>query len=176
MSSAAHGTLSRYSNQQCRCELCSEAARIYFAAYRARKRQERIAYAKQYYVDHKQELKTRNAHNYAEKPEYKTTREKWNKEHPERMRALKQKGELNRRARKRNQFVEDIDPQVVFERDQGICGICGTAVIGKFHVDHVIPLSKGGLHTYGNVQTVHPICNERKGPKLQEEICQTSNK
>ena len=170
---SVHGTLSCYSNQRCRCILCSEAARIYFSAYRARKRQERIAYAKRYYADHKQEMKTQNARNYAENFERnRQQKEQWAKEHPERMRTLKRKGELNRRANKRNQFVESIDPQVVFERDEGIYGICKEIVIGKFHVDHVIPLSKGGLHTYSNVQTSHPTCNERKGPKLQEEICQ----
>ncbi len=170
----SHGTPHGYSYYKCRCDDCRKAIKEYFAEYRAANRAKRIAYAKRYYVDHKQELKDRNARNYAEKPEYKAAREKWNKEHPERMRTLKRKGELNRRARKRDQFVENINPQIVFERDQGICGICKDPVIGKFHVDHIIPLAKGGLHTYSNVQTAHPTCNERKGPKLQEEICQIS--
>lgn len=74
--SSVHGTLSCYSNHKCRCDLCSEAARIYFSTCRVRKRQERIAYAKQYYVDHKQELKPKDALRYAEKPEYKESRKR----------------------------------------------------------------------------------------------------
>jgi 5-methylcytosine-specific restriction endonuclease McrA len=45
----------------------------------------------------------------------------------------------------------------------GMCGICKQFIEGKFHVDHVIPLSKGGMHGYVNVQPAHPVCNQRKG-------------
>ena len=44
----------------------------------------------------------------------------------------------------------------------GMCGICEEFIQGKFHVDHVIPLSKGGLHCYANVQPAHPNCNRKK--------------
>lgn len=37
-----------------------------------------------------------------------------------------------------------------------------------FHVDHVVPLSKGGMHGYTNVQPAHPRCNMRKGAKCPE--------
>jgi 5-methylcytosine-specific restriction endonuclease McrA len=50
----------------------------------------------------------------------------------------------------------------------GRCGICGEFIEGDFHVDHVLPLSQGGLHGYINVQPAHPICNFIKGAGLQE--------
>lgn len=69
-------------------------------------------------------------------------------------------------ARKRGAFVEHIEPVVVLERDDGVCGICGGDVDPtNFHVDHVIPLALGGEHSYANVQTAHPLCNIRKGAK-----------
>jgi 5-methylcytosine-specific restriction endonuclease McrA len=70
-----------------------------------------------------------------------------------------------RLARKRGASkAEYIDRTIVFERDEGICGICGgEADASDFHVDHVIPLSRGGEHTYTNVQVAHPLCNQRKG-------------
>lgn len=71
------------------------------------------------------------------------------------------------RARKRNLFVEDVDAFVVYERDQGLCGICGGPVDRHdFHVDHVVPLSRGGEHSYANVQLAHPFCNCRKHNKM----------
>lgn len=70
-----------------------------------------------------------------------------------------------RRARKRNQFVEHVDPQVVYEINGGMCGICMEFIEDEkdFHVDHVVPLSRGGLHGYINVQPAHPQCNWSKG-------------
>lgn len=71
-----------------------------------------------------------------------------------------------RRARKLAAFVDDVKRAVVFERDEGICGICGTPVDPKrFHVDHIIALAKGGEHSYANVQLAHPACNHRKGDR-----------
>lgn len=71
-----------------------------------------------------------------------------------------------RRARKLAAFVEEVDPRGVFEMHGGMCGICHEFIVGDFHVDHVIPLSKGGLHGYINVQPAHPLCNYRKGDRV----------
>lgn len=81
----------------------------------------------------------------------------------------------SRRAADLGLFVEDIDIRVLYERDEGICGICGLPVdkalrypdpMSKSH-DHVIPLSKGGLHSYANAQLAHLTCNIRKSNKLE---------
>lgn len=72
----------------------------------------------------------------------------------------------NRRARKLALFVEDVDPQVVYAMHGGRCGICGEFISGEFHVDHVVPLAKGGLHGYINVQPAHPLCNLSKGNRV----------
>lgn len=70
------------------------------------------------------------------------------------------------RARKRDQFVEHVDPVVVFERDAGICGICSVPIVGRFDVDHIVPLVKGGEHSYANVQVAHPSCNYSKKDRV----------
>lgn len=37
-------------------------------------------------------------------------------------------------------------------------------------IDHVIPLSRGGAHAMGNVQSAHLRCNSSKGDKLIGEV------
>jgi 5-methylcytosine-specific restriction endonuclease McrA len=75
--------------------------------------------------------------------------------------------EARRRAQKKVGVTEYVDRLVVFERDGGICGICAEPVEREdFHLDHVIPLSKGGAHSYENVQVAHPPCNLAKSNKV----------
>jgi 5-methylcytosine-specific restriction endonuclease McrA len=66
-------------------------------------------------------------------------------------------------------WVEHVEPLVVLELDDGVCGICGEDVDPfDFDMDHIIPASKGGEHSYANVQTAHPACNQRKHNKILE--------
>lgn len=45
--------------------------------------------------------------------------------------------------------------------------ICGDQVdINAFHIDHIVPLARDGLHTLANVQPAHPVCNLRKGDRM----------
>lgn len=76
-----------------------------------------------------------------------------------------------RRGRMAGGFVEDVHPLVLLERDDGACGICGTDVDPlRFHIDHVIPLARGGEHSYANTQVAHPSCNHKKSAHLQHEL------
>jgi 5-methylcytosine-specific restriction endonuclease McrA len=63
---------------------------------------------------------------------------------------------------------EHIDRHAIFERDGYRCQICGKKTRGKYpapsspSLDHIIPLSKGGSHTWDNVRCAHFGCNARK--------------
>ena len=71
-----------------------------------------------------------------------------------------------RRAQQQAAKVERIYRQVVYERDEGHCGICYRKVDPHdFHLDHVVPLARGGEHSYDNIQLAHPRCNIRKGAR-----------
>jgi 5-methylcytosine-specific restriction endonuclease McrA len=94
------------------------------------------------------------------------TRIRWKENHPEHQQKIERQSEEKRRAQKLGQFVENIDRQTVYDMHGGMCGICEEFIVGKFHVDHVIPLSKGGLHGYVNVQPAHPKCNVEKAAKV----------
>jgi 5-methylcytosine-specific restriction endonuclease McrA len=72
------------------------------------------------------------------------------------------------RARKAGLFRHHVDRGVLYEIDRGLCGICGEPVErdSSWHVDHIVPLSKGGEHSYLNCQVSHGPCNQRKNAKL----------
>jgi 5-methylcytosine-specific restriction endonuclease McrA len=86
---------------------------------------------------------------------------------PERVRALARRTYEIRQQRMQAAFVEDIDRFEVFQRSSGICGICKQPVsLDELSVDHVIPIARGGLHAYSNVQAAHGRCNSKKGARL----------
>lgn len=65
---------------------------------------------------------------------------------------------------------EYVNKQNVFRRDRWVCGICRKKVDRRLSyphprsvsLDHVIPLSRGGEHSYVNVQCSHLVCNLEK--------------
>ena len=56
----------------------------------------------------------------------------------------------------------------VFVRDRYTCQYCGTSN-GDLTLDHVVPRSKGGAHTWENLVTACRHCNHRKGGKTVQE-------
>lgn len=76
---------------------------------------------------------------------------------------------------------ESINIDGLIARDSGICHICGEPVAKRRKkirgekwvagddyptIDHVIPLSRDGSHTWDNVKLAHWKCNVQKGGKL----------
>jgi 5-methylcytosine-specific restriction endonuclease McrA len=53
-------------------------------------------------------------------------------------------------------------------RKTNLCGICGEPItrMKDATLDHVVPLSKGGVHAPGNMQLAHDHCNTAKGDRL----------
>lgn len=76
-----------------------------------------------------------------------------------------------RRARKYKVKAEKIDYWVVYQRDGGVCYLCGELVHKKYGrgdvlsgtLDHVVALCNGGSHTYDNIRLAHLLCNSYKG-------------
>jgi 5-methylcytosine-specific restriction endonuclease McrA len=56
--------------------------------------------------------------------------------------------------------------RAVFARDQWTCQYCGRAAE---NVDHVIPRSRGGMHTWENVVAACRRCNSKKENRLHHE-------
>lgn len=104
---------------------------------------------------------------YRNRKEYAERNANWRRANPEYVRATETNRRAIRRARLRGATTERVDRRVVLERDGGVCHICTLSVDPtSWHLDHVIPLSRGGEHSYANVATSHPYCNESKGARL----------
>jgi len=56
----------------------------------------------------------------------------------------------------------------IFVRDDYTCQYCG-AHMRELTLDHVVPLHRGGAHTWENLVSACPRCNHRKGGRSPEE-------
>ena len=88
----------------------------------------------------------------------------------------------DKRINESNLIDKDITLERLYERDNGICYLCGTKcnyddisitdegyyIAGKTYpsIDHVNPLSKGGKHSWDNVKLAHYRCNTLKSDKI----------
>jgi len=97
---------------------------------------------------------------------YKENLENWIKENPDKYKLITAKGNSKRRAAEKNNtpdlthnqklIIETIYLQRIrLEKRLGI----------PFHVDHVIPISKGGLHIPSNLQVLPAKLNLKKNSK-----------
>ncbi len=62
--------------------------------------------------------------------------------------------------------------RAVFRRDNFTCQYCGIQS-NHLTIDHIIPRSRGGLHTWENVVSACPPCNRHKGGKTLDEVHMT---
>lgn len=53
----------------------------------------------------------------------------------------------------------------LMELQMGKCAVCRVGIKEKFHVDHIVPLARGGRHEKTNVQLLCPSCNCHKSAK-----------
>lgn len=99
--------------------------------------------------------------------------------------AKHQRHEVSRRLKIKKAMVDnDITLEGLYKRDNGFCHICGlkcnledyvvterTIVCGDWYpsIDHVIPLSKGGTHSWSNVKLAHRGCNSWKGDRYSPQ-------
>lgn len=84
-------------------------------------------------------------------------RRKWGREHPLEIRDYC--GQY--RARKKSTSDGTVNYKKILEEFGMVCHICNGDIADKadLHFDHVIPLSRGGRHTFDNVRPSHAHCN-----------------
>lgn len=82
------------------------------------------------------------------------------------------------RARAYGVEYEPVNRIKVFSRDGWRCQLCGKPVKRDAKapdplspsIDHVIPMSVGGPHTYANTQCAHFLCNSLKGNRGSQQL------
>lgn len=63
------------------------------------------------------------------------------------------------------------DVLVKMEAQGGLCVYCHADVTGgEYHVDHVVPLVRGGSNDASNIQVTCPRCNLSKGARTHDEF------
>ena len=84
----------------------------------------------------------------------------------------KERDEHRRFVAQQRRLMTDSLRYDVMQRDGFRCQLCGaTAADGyKLHVDHIIPVSKGGKTEMGNLRTLCERCNMGKGAKIERPI------
>ncbi len=116
------------------------------------------AYRKKYYQNDKEFFKEKT--------------KQWQLDNPEKRKASHSRCKANRRAmlsRVKNDLTAN-DIRIQHKEQNGKCHYCKIDVGLDYHVDHVIPIAKGGENTLSNIVIACPKCNLSKGVKTVEEF------
>jgi len=160
---------------------CRKCVRKYAEEYRQRQghQEKNIEYQKEYRVENKEVLdEKKKVYTENNKIAHIERRQRWyqknsdkvkqkiysyKKEHKDQYRLYANK----RVALKKTTVVEDFTFNDIIEKYGDKCVYCG----GNFdHIDHYIPLSKGGGHTLKNVRPSCESCNLTKNNKMPEDF------
>lgn len=86
----------------------------------------------------------------------------------------KAKAQLQQRERNKRRVEGPVGRAMLYERDGGKCYLCEQDVtLEAMHLDHVLPLSRGGSHTADNLRVACGRCNTSKGSLTLSEYLAT---
>lgn len=137
-------------------------------AYRTENKEKIAAKHREYYAANKEVIAAKKRDRHAASPEKAAAiSRRWLLENPDKAAA----NNRNRRARKRSangrHTAEDVN--AIFESQRGMCASCPAKLIksgkNRYHVDHIVPLIRGGSNDKYNIQCLCPSCNMRKNAK-----------
>jgi len=162
-------------------------------AYREEHHDTLNEYGKKYYSDHKEELNEKGRiYREEHQDEIREWRRTYNEEHREEKatrdkeyrqtpqgRMVRRAAHHRRRARKKGSggsyTAAQIQAQLKRQKYRCYYAGCGHAKFEKkngkhiFHIDHIVPLSRGGTNTIDNIVLSCPTCNMHKHNKLPHE-------
>lgn len=98
--------------------------------------------------------------------QFKATKKKWREDNKDVLRIHC----VNRRRKLAGGTLPKDIAVKLMEKQGGICNCCLKPLNGDYHIDHIIPISKGGTNTEDNVQLLHSRCNLVKNDKWPWEL------
>jgi len=145
---------------------------------------DRRAYANRYRVENVEAVKaSQAAWRERNREKARDASRQWRRDNPERLRAAvvdwlkRNPGKSaqyteNYRAKKIAAWVEDVEFSAVLMEHGSWCYLCESPIHADqdIHLDHVVPLSRGGEHSYANVRPTHSTCNLIKSNQLLSEL------
>lgn len=93
----------------------------------------------------------------------------------------RRKSEIRDKRINQNEKDKGITLDKIYKKYEGVCYLCGgkcdyndykmngnAFIVGNSYpsIEHIIPISKGGTHTYKNIKLAHMICNSHKSNKI----------
>lgn len=180
-------------------EARSEHLAIYYKQYYLSKREDKIAQSKAYYEANKGSIlekgrrrwrKNIDKHRRRSKEIYAINREailskmarwrkanpdkanagriRWARLNPEKRKEIVRVNSLRRRATEGTFTKEDI--RKIMQMQRSCCAYCREKVGKNFHVDHIVPIAKGGTNWPSNLQITCATCNLKKNDRLPEDF------
>lgn len=143
-----------------------ERWRAYFAQYGAEHKEQVAEYGKRWYeANREHHLQTNKRSKDANREHYRELCRKNYREHKDRYYDRQRRKRAARRLIPGSHTFEDVLRQ--FDRQGGRCYWCSELIDEDvYHVDHVIPLSRGGSDDPDNLVCACPHCNLSKGDRL----------
>lgn len=160
-----------------------EESRAYARNYVATHREHHRAYNREFYREYPEVVKDRSRRYAQRHPERVAERHKrYHLAHPTKRKEMWKRWAVQnhdrvmaknrrRRARERNAPGSHTAAEIaVLRRTQPNCWWCGKPIRdGKYHIEHRVPLSRGGSDDISNLVISCPDCNQSKYNKLPSE-------
>lgn len=136
---------------------------------------ERVAeHKRNHYLNNLERYKQITARwNFEHKEKHMESHRKWLKNNPEKARAVRTRYENKRRAWENNceDKVTTNELNELIKNSNNICFWCDKEIPqNKLHLDHIYPLSRGGMNNIYNIVISCEYCNKRKADKNPEKF------
>jgi 5-methylcytosine-specific restriction endonuclease McrA len=163
-----HGTAGGYTNHKCRCDLCKKANSDICKKYRNNNAEKIKTKRAEFRKSNIDALRIAGRKHYAENAEkIRASDHKRYLENPNRRYSMWLKSQRRRAIEKEKSHgcvvKNTIDAIILLNNNS--CVYCG----GPYeHIDHIMPLTLGGMNCIENLTTACARCNMSKGAKLLE--------